>query len=157
MSAETLREVEQKDIQVRLQEIFRDRKSALEVTLRHMETHYQHLLQENSTETRELDGSIREKQAQVDRIQEEMLGLTVRKELLASGIEKVAHRHQEQLEQVGCQQRELDTKISQYAVLAPPPCARRGGCGAAAGGGGARGEEIRELEQVGYEVIHTFS
>ncbi len=36
-----------KDIQVRLQEIFRDRKSALEITLKHMETHYEHLLQVN--------------------------------------------------------------------------------------------------------------
>ncbi len=83
--------------------------------------------QENSTEMCELDSSIRNKQAAVDKIQEEMLSLTVRKELLSSGMEKINHRHQEQLEQVGCQQRELDTKISQYAVLAPPPCSRKAG------------------------------
>ena len=45
LTAEEIREVEQKDIQVRLQEIFRDRKSALESTQTHMETHYQQLLQ----------------------------------------------------------------------------------------------------------------
>ncbi len=40
----------------------------------------------------ELDGSIRNKQAQIDKIQEEMLSLTVRKELLSSGMEKINHR-----------------------------------------------------------------
>ncbi len=32
-------------MQVRLQELFRDRKAALEVTQKHMETHYEHILQ----------------------------------------------------------------------------------------------------------------
>jgi hypothetical protein len=45
LTAEGLREVEQKDIQVRLQELFRDRKQALETTLKGMETHYEHILQ----------------------------------------------------------------------------------------------------------------
>ena len=45
LSAESIREVEQKDIQVRLQEIFRDRNSSIEVTKKNMETHYEHMLQ----------------------------------------------------------------------------------------------------------------
>ena len=44
LTAEGLREVEQKDIQVRLQELFRDRKLELENTLKNMETHYDHIL-----------------------------------------------------------------------------------------------------------------
>ena len=43
----------------------------------------------------------------------------VRKELLSSAVEKVNHRHQEQVEQVACQQREIEAKISEYAVVAP--------------------------------------
>ena len=45
--------------------------------------------------------------------------MTVKKELLSSATEKVNHRHQEQLEQIACQQREIEAKISEYAVLAP--------------------------------------
>ena len=44
LTAEGLREVEQKDIQVRLQELFRDRKLELENTLKNMETHYEHIV-----------------------------------------------------------------------------------------------------------------
>ncbi len=40
----------------------------------------------------ELDGSIRNKQAQLDKLQEELLALTVRKELLSSGMEKINKR-----------------------------------------------------------------
>jgi len=36
----------------------------------------------------------------VDKLHEEMMSLTARKELLASGMAKVTHRHQEQVEQV---------------------------------------------------------
>lgn len=45
LTAEGLREVEQKDIQVRLQELFRDRKLELENILKNMDTHYEHILQ----------------------------------------------------------------------------------------------------------------
>ena len=36
--------MEQRDIQVRLQELFRDRKLELENTLKNMETHYERIL-----------------------------------------------------------------------------------------------------------------
>ncbi len=45
MNADGLHEVEQKDIQVRLQELFRDRKHELDTTLAGLETHYEHVLQ----------------------------------------------------------------------------------------------------------------
>ena len=43
LSPENLREVEQKDIQVRLQEIFRDRKVSLDQTVKNMESHFENL------------------------------------------------------------------------------------------------------------------
>ena len=45
MSSETLAEVEQKDIYVRLQEIFRDRKVALDQSMANIEQHYEHIVQ----------------------------------------------------------------------------------------------------------------
>jgi hypothetical protein len=45
LTSETIREVEQKDIQVRLQEIFRDRQSELESTQKNLESNYEHMLQ----------------------------------------------------------------------------------------------------------------
>lgn len=81
-----------------------------------METHYEHMLQETSTEICELDASIRGKQTQIEKLQEEMLGLIVRKELLSVGIEKINHRHQEQMEQLSSQKQEIESKMSQYAV-----------------------------------------
>ena len=45
LSSETLAEVEQKDIYVRLQEIFRDRKAALDQSLANIEQHYEHIVQ----------------------------------------------------------------------------------------------------------------
>ena len=45
LSSETLAEVEQKDIYVRLQEIFRDRKVALDQSLANIEQHYEHIVQ----------------------------------------------------------------------------------------------------------------
>ena len=62
---------------------------------------------------------MRGKQQMIETLQEEILSMTVKKELLSSAIEKVNHRHQEQVEQVACQQREIEDKISEYAVLAP--------------------------------------
>ena len=45
LSSETLAEVEQKDIYVRLQEIFRDRKVALDQSMANIEQHYEHIVQ----------------------------------------------------------------------------------------------------------------
>ncbi|XP_059093853.1 uncharacterized protein LOC131888918 [Tigriopus californicus] len=90
-----------------------------------MESHYEHMLQETSTEMTELEASIRGKQQLMDKIQEEILSMTVKKELLSSGINKINHRHQERSEQIDVQQKEIDQKMSQFAVLAPPPCTRK--------------------------------
>lgn len=90
----------------------------------------------------ELESSIRGKQAQIEKLQEEMLSMTVRKELLSSGMAKINHRHQEQLEQLVCQRNELEAKMSQYAVLAPPPVARKAVTTAA-----KDSEQLKELEQ----------
>ena len=49
LTAEGLREVEQKDIQVRLQELFRDRKLELENILKNMGTHYERILKVKMT------------------------------------------------------------------------------------------------------------
>ena len=43
--ASTLSEVEQKDTQVRLQELFRDRRNVLESCLKNIEATYEHILQ----------------------------------------------------------------------------------------------------------------
>ena len=45
LSTETLTEIDQKDIYVRLQEIFRDRKAALDQSLANIEQHYEHIIQ----------------------------------------------------------------------------------------------------------------
>ena len=45
LTAENIREVERKDIQVRLQELFRDRKCALEQILNSLESHYNKIAQ----------------------------------------------------------------------------------------------------------------
>lgn len=120
LSSEPLREVETKDIQVRLQELFRDRKNALEETQTHMVAHYQNRLQETSSEITNLDTSIAEKKAAIEKLQEEIVTLTVRKELLSSGMDKISNRHGEQLEQIGCQRTEIADKMNEYAVTAPP-------------------------------------
>ena len=74
---------------------------------------------ETSTEVTELEAKVRGKQQMIETLQEEILSMTVKKELLSSAVEKVNHRHQEQVEQIACQQREIEAKISEYAVLAP--------------------------------------
>ena len=40
----------------------------------------------------ELDSSIRGKQAAIDKLTEEMLAMTVRKELLSSGMDKITNK-----------------------------------------------------------------
>ena len=76
-------------------------------------------LKDTSTEVGELEAKVKGKEQMIASLQEEILSMTVRKELLSSAVEKVQHRHQEQVEQVACQQREIEAKISEYAVLAP--------------------------------------
>ena len=76
-------------------------------------------LKDTSTEVGELEAKVKGKEQMIASLQEEILSMTVRKELLSSAVEKVQHRHQEQVEQVACQRREIEAKISEYAVLAP--------------------------------------
>ena len=76
-------------------------------------------LKDTSTEVSELEAKVKGKEQMIASLQEEILSMTVRKELLSSAVEKVQHRHQEQVEQVACQRREIEAKISEYAVLAP--------------------------------------
>ena len=58
------------------------------------------MLQETATEMTSMDESIAEKKAQIEFLQEDIVKLTVRKELLTSGIDKISNRHAEQMEQV---------------------------------------------------------
>ena len=67
--------VDQKDIQVRLQELFRDRKNVLESCLKNIETTYEHILQETSTELNELENSIKNKQDLVEKLREDILNM----------------------------------------------------------------------------------
>ena len=76
-------------------------------------------MKDTSTEVGELEAKVKGKEQMIASLQEEILSMTVRKELLSSAVEKVQHRHQEQVEQVACQRREIEAKISEYAVLAP--------------------------------------
>ena len=48
LSAPNLNDVDRKDTHVRLQEIFRDQRNALDKTLREVELHYEHILQVNN-------------------------------------------------------------------------------------------------------------
>lgn len=98
-------------------------------------------MQETSADIAELEGTIAANKQTIERLQDEVLSLTVRKEILAAGMEKLGHRHHEQLEGVACQQREIDAKISQYAVLAPPPSTSR-----PSGTSSEAAELARELE-----------
>ena len=141
LTAEEIREVEMKDVQVRLQELFRDRKTALEVTHTSMQINYESLVQETNNEMNALDGSIKSKQAEIDALQEQVLALRVHRELLDTGVEKIGHRWQEQQEQLGCQRKELEDKMSEYAVLAPPPCQRQSTALS------KKQEELKELEE----------
>ena len=96
-----LSEVEQKDVQVRLQELFRDKKNILEVGLRSIESTYEHILQETSTELTELEVSIKNKTELVQKLQDEILDMTVRKELLSKAMDQINENHQVKLRTYG--------------------------------------------------------
>ena len=79
---------------------------------------YSTILQETSTEMQELETSVRGKQQQIEKLQEEILSMTVRKELLSAGIEKINHRHAEQTDALAAAANAIEANVSQYAVLA---------------------------------------
>lgn len=89
-----LSEVDQKDVQVRLQELLRDRKTVLEASLKNIESTYEHILQETSTEINELESSITNKTEMVQKLQDEILFMTVRKELLTKAVDQINQTHQ---------------------------------------------------------------
>jgi hypothetical protein len=82
-------DVEQTDLQVRLQEIWRDRREELAVGVGRVEQHYEHLLNESSTEISELESSIGLKYEAMGRLQEDMMVLQMRKDRLTADIEQV--------------------------------------------------------------------
>jgi len=117
LSSRGLVEVEQTDIQVRLQEIWRDRREEVTVGIGRVEQHYEHLLNESSTEIAELDGSINNKYAVIAKMQEELLVLSMRKDRLATDMDKVTAAHQTRLEELRGELTNLETKVSTYSVV----------------------------------------
>merc|ERR1712062_539695 len=120
LSSETLAEVEQKDIYVRLQEIFRDRKVALDQSMNNIEQHYEHIVQESSTELTELETSIQGKTAAVEKLQEEILSMVVKKEILSRQIEEVNNSHSEKHQALVEQSTDLTNKMREYAIIKNP-------------------------------------
>ena len=112
-----LSDVEKRDMQVRLQELFRDRKSVLDSCLKSIEGTYEHILQETSTELNELEFSIRSKTEMVGRLQDEILSMTVRKELLTKAMDQINQNHQEKIDGIVQSVQDIEFKVSQYAIL----------------------------------------
>ena len=112
-----LSDVEKRDIQVRLQELFRDRKSVLDSCLKSIEGTYEHILQETSTELNELEFSIGSKTEMVGRLQDEILSMTVRKELLTKAMDQINQNHQEKIGGIAQSVQDIEVKVSQYAIL----------------------------------------
>jgi len=117
LSSRGIGEVEQTDVQVRLQEIWRDRKEEVNIGIGRVEQHYEHILNESSTEISELEGSINHKYEAIAKLQEEVLILTMRKERVAADMEKVTEAHQIKLEALKTEVAELETKSSSYSVI----------------------------------------
>jgi len=115
-----LPEVEQKDIQVRLQELFRDKKNILEGGLRSIEATYNHILQETSTELNELETSITNKTELVQKLQDEILDMTVRKEVLSKAMEDINKDHQDKVNGITESIKEVDAKVTDYSVCIVP-------------------------------------
>merc|ERR1711971_1180364 len=115
-----LPEVEQKDIQVRLQELFRDKKNILEGGLRSIEATYDHILQETSTELNELETSITNKTELVQKLQDEILDMTVRKEVLSKAMEDINKDHQDKVNGITESIKEVDAKVTDYSVCIVP-------------------------------------
>ena len=110
-------EVEQTDVQVRLQEIWRDRREEVTIGIGRMEQHYEHILSECSTEISELEGSISHKYAAIAKLQEELLVLSMRKDRVAEDMEKVTEAHQEKLEILKKELADIDIKSSTYSIV----------------------------------------
>jgi len=117
LSSRGIAEVEQTDVQVRLQEIWRDRREEVNIGIGRVEQHYEHILNECSTEISELEGSINHKYEAIAKLQEELLVLSMRKERVASDMDKVTAAHQEKLEVMKTEISELDNKSSSYSVI----------------------------------------
>ena len=86
--------MEQTDVQVRLQEIWRDRKEEVNIGIGRIEQHYEHILNECSTEISELEGSISRKYEAIAKMQEELLVLSMRKDRVTADMEKVGGENQ---------------------------------------------------------------
>jgi len=117
LSSRGIGEVEQTDVQVRLQEIWRDRREEVNIGIGRVEQHYEHILNECSTEISELEGSINHKYEAIAKLQEELLVLSMRKERVAADMDKVTAAHQIKLETLKTEVTELDTKTSSYSVV----------------------------------------
>jgi len=117
LSSRGINEVEQTDVQVRLQEIWRDRREEVNIGIGRVEQHYEHILNECSTEISELEGSINHKYEAIAKLQEELLVLSMRKDRVASDMDKVTAAHQEKLEVMKTEITELDNKSSSYSVV----------------------------------------
>lgn len=117
LSSRGITEVEQTDVQVRLQEIWRDRKEEVMVGIGRMEQHYEHILSECSTEISELEGSIGHKYAAIAKLQEEVLVLSMRKDRVSDDMEKVTNAHQEKMDVLKKEISDLDLRSSTYSVV----------------------------------------
>lgn len=119
LNSRGITEVEQTDVQVRLQEIWRDRREEVTMGIGRMEQHYEHILSECSTEISELEGSIGHKYAAISKLQEELLVLSMRKDRVAADMEKVTNNHQEKIEVLKKELSDLEIKSSTYSVIRP--------------------------------------
>jgi len=119
LNSRGITEVEQTDVQVRLQEIWRDRREEVTMGIGRMEQHYEHILSECSTEISELEGSIGHKYAAISKLQEELLVLSMRKDRVAADMEKVTNNHQEKIEVLKKELNDLEIKSSTYSVIRP--------------------------------------
>lgn len=117
LSSRGIGEVEQTDVQVRLQEIWRDRKEEVNIGIGRVEQHYEHILNESSTEISELEGSINHKYEAIAKLQEELLVLSMRKDRVSADMDKVTEAHQLKLEALKTEISELEIKCSSYSVV----------------------------------------
>jgi len=120
LSSRGISEVEQTDVQVRLQELWRNRREEVDRGVARLEQEYEHHLTESSTEVSELDGSIRGKQTAILKLQEEILVLSMKKDKVAQDMEKVSSVHQLKLEELKTEVAGLDEKSCQYSVVSRP-------------------------------------
>nr|ACO15158.1 E3 ubiquitin-protein ligase Siah1 [Caligus clemensi] len=141
LNSSQINEVEQKDLQVRLQEILRDQKTEIESSINTIESHYEHILEETTTELTEIESSIRGKNQLVEKLQEEILSMNVRKEVLNEEIESLHNSHGESLKKFEEIVSGLDGDISKYSVLVPVERKK-----SIAPGSSLHEEELKEIE-----------